>query len=325
MAYRLPPNLSDGGSPTEPTGPDRLELRRHRRKRAAKRTAAAIPTLFTLGNLLCGFAAIFMASRDPATKLPLHWTPLTFSAIFIFLGMVMDGLDGRIARLTHSTSDLGEQLDSMADMITFGVAPAFAAIQLVGVGVPFVGEAPESIFNRIALVTGCIYVACAALRLARFNLELTKPTESDHMSFKGLPSPGAAGTVASLILLHQHFVFKNKALDDVQWSETISAYLMVAIMMLAAFAMVSRLRYSHVVNRYLRGRVPFRRIAMIVVAVLILVIYPQASFAAIFALYALSAPSLWLWGKITGRPVAVEAIPATPKIKVVVPDDRATG
>ncbi|MCE9590708.1 MAG: CDP-alcohol phosphatidyltransferase family protein [Planctomycetes bacterium] len=328
MAYRLTPeHVAEHRA-------SRHEARTARRRRAARRTAAALPTLFTLGNLLCGFASIFMASRDPgdpASHLPWHWTPLTFSAVFIFLGMAMDGLDGRIARLTHSTSDLGEQLDSMADMVTFGVAPAFMAVQLVGVGVPFVGEALEGIegmFNRVALVTACIYVACAALRLARFNIEVAKPAESDHMSFKGLPSPGAAGTVASLVLLHQHFVYKNiqSPLGGGEWSKTLSAYGMVAIMLLAAFAMVSRLRYVHVVNRYLRGRVPFRRVAMVVVIGLLMIVNLQGSLAAVFALYALSAPTVWLWARVTGKPLATSHVVATapPAAASTPPADKPT-
>ena len=81
--------------------------------------------------------------------------------------MVLDGLDGRIARLTRSTSELGEQLDSMADMVTFGVAPAFLAIQLIGVATPFISVRSDQLFDRFVVVVACIYVACAALRLER--------------------------------------------------------------------------------------------------------------------------------------------------------------
>src|SRR5690606_12393377 len=115
---------------------------------------------------------------------------------FIFLGMLLDGLDGRVARMTRSTSELGEQLDSMADMVTFGVAPAFLAVQLVGVVSPL--SLAEDMFDRFAMVVAFIYVACAALRLARFNIETKSDNVVDHLSFSGLPSPGAAGTVASM-------------------------------------------------------------------------------------------------------------------------------
>ena len=94
----------------------------------------------------------------------------------------------------------------MADMVTFGVAPAFLAVQLIGVETPFVSMANDQMFDRVVVMVACIYVACTALRLARFNIiQATEADKTNHLSFEGLPSPGAAGTVASLVLLHQHF------------------------------------------------------------------------------------------------------------------------
>jgi len=291
MAYRLVP---DDDQPDQGRKP-----KRGRRARLA--TVAVLPTLMTLGNLLCGFAAVFLASRPADSQLPWQWTPLTFAAAAIFLGMVFDGLDGRVARWTRSTSDLGEQLDSMADMVTFGVAPAFVAVQLVGIGTPFLSEGGEQLFDRVTLLIAGIYVACVALRLARFNIEIEQPTESDHNSFKGLPSPGAAGTVASMVLLHEHFMV---ARESNHWITFASSLLMVGVMLLAALAMVGRLRYVHVVNRYIRGRAKFGSFAMVVVAVLLLFTAPQASVAAAFVIYALSAPVSWTLRKcasFTGR------------------------
>ena len=252
--------------------------------------------MFTLGNLLCGFGSVFYASRDLQADVPLGWTPLTFSAVFIFLGMVLDALDGRIARLTHTTSDLGEQLDSMADMVTFGVAPAFLAVQLIGVETPFISTDSDRLFDRVVVIFACIYVACAALRLARFNLEIKKPEEADHNSFRGLPSPGAAGTVASLVLLHQHFRIDRP--DPMYWTVRLAAFAMVSIMLLAGFAMVSRLRYAHVVNRYFRGHAHFGTLAKIVVISLLFFIHPQGVLATGFAVYALSAPTAWCVQKL---------------------------
>ena len=265
-------------------------------RRIARRGVAVLPTLFTLGNLLAGCAAIFVASRPADTELPFDWTPLTFAAVFIFVGMLFDGLDGRIARLTRSTSDLGGQLDSMADMVTFGVAPAFLAIQLVGVETPFVAESTRSseYFDRVALLIGAIYVACAALRLARFNIEDENPEEADHLSFKGLPSPGAAGTVASLILLHEHFLAHYA---EPQWLVRAAAVAMIATTLLVALAMVSSFRYVHVMNRYVRNRAAFGAVAKAVIIALLLLVHPQGALAAAFVLYALSAPaaSLCRW------------------------------
>ena len=265
---------------------------KRRRHRAAKATVAVLPTMLTLGNLLSGGAAIFLASRSADTTLPWGWSALTFAAACIFLGMVFDGLDGRIARLTGTTSELGEQLDSMADMVTFGVAPAFLAVQLVGIGTPFLSEKGDAYFDRITLLIAGIYVACTALRLARFNMEMAEPEESDHLSFKGLPSPGAAGTVASMILMHQHFLAHLK---PNHWLLALSEVGMAAIMLLVAFAMVSHLRYVHVLNRYFHGRARFGTITRIVVVLLLLMVDPPTAIASAFVIYAISAPGMWLW------------------------------
>ncbi len=267
--------------------------RRFRAGRAAMRSVAVLPTMLTLANALCGFLAIFLASRPQDMVMPLNWTPLSYAAILIFLGMFFDGLDGRIARLTGSTSDLGEQLDSMADMVTFGVAPAFAAVQLAGVQMPYFSTSADWPVDRVVLVIASIYVACAALRLARFNIEQPHPENVDHMFFKGLPTPGAAGTVAGLILVHQHVWGRHD--DPSDWPVRLSAYATAAVMLLAAFAMVSRLRYIHVLNRFVRGQAPFRTITRMVVLLLLLATYPQYAIALVFVVYAVSAPSMWAW------------------------------
>ncbi len=251
--------------------------------------------MFTLGNLLCGFGAVFFASRSIGQPLPLDWTPLMFAAAMIFAGMAFDGLDGRIARMTRNTSDLGQQLDSMADMVTFGVAPAFLAVQLIGVETPFISEANDRMFDRLVVVVACIYVACTAMRLARFNVDLLPPDQqddTDHSGFEGLPSPGAAGTVASLALLHQHFLVDGSSMD---LSIRVAAIGMVAIMLLSALAMVSRLSYTHLLNRYLSGRVGFGTAIKVVVLALLMLIHLQGALAAGFVLYALSAPAVRLW------------------------------
>ncbi|MCC7145522.1 MAG: CDP-diacylglycerol--serine O-phosphatidyltransferase [Phycisphaeraceae bacterium] len=257
-----------------------------------RRSVAIVPTLCTLGNALCGFLAVFLASRGPQVDLPLGLSALTIASIFIFLGMLFDGFDGQIARLTRSTSDLGEQLDSMADMVTFGVAPAFIAVQLAGVQSPFLSLRGDRYFDRAALIIACIYVACAALRLARFNVEANQHQAQAHAHayFSGLPSPGAAGTVAGLVMLHQHLLDAIGPL----WVLKTSAVGILAVMILVAWAMVSRLPYVHVPNRYLRGKAPFGYFVMAVVVILLLLIAPQWSIAMGFTAYALSAPVMLL-------------------------------
>jgi CDP-diacylglycerol--serine O-phosphatidyltransferase len=312
MGYRLQPHLQLRPRLTR-------EQRRARRQLATRRTLSVLPTLCTLGNLLCGFMAVFFASRPIDMKLPFHGSPLSFAAIFIFVGMLFDALDGRIARLTRSVSDLGEQLDSMADMVTFGVAPAFIVVQLIGVQGPFVLDSTDHWFDRTVLVIAALYVCCAALRLARFNVEIDLPSEKDHTSFKGLPSPAAAGTIASLVLVHQHLAAAFVAWLDTHpdvfrapwgmWGVSIG---MVAVMALVAFAMVSRLRYVHFVNRFMRGRRPASYIAKAVAGLLILTIRPQESIAAVFVIYALSAPLVYLWQGITGSAAPAPATEPAP-------------
>jgi CDP-diacylglycerol--serine O-phosphatidyltransferase len=277
----------------------------------ARRGIAVLPTMFTLANLLCGFASIFFASRltTPADgPLPFGWSALTMAAAFIFLGLAMDGLDGRVAKLTDTVSDLGAQLDSMADMVTFGVAPAFMVVQLIGVRAPFVSELStggDVLFDRLVIVVACIYVACVALRLARYNIEMGPAGEVSHSLFKGLPSPGAAGTVASLVLLHQSFL-ANYPPDHLLIRA--AALFMVFISLLTALAMVSQFRYVHLMNRYVRGRAPFGTVAKAVIIGLLLVVRLQETLAATFVIYSLSAPSIWAYRRvIRSRQAVAEA------------------
>jgi len=297
----------------------RRDRRRERLpRRTVRRTVEILPTLLTLGNLLCGFLAIFFASRTMETELLWDWTPLTFAAVFIFFGMIFDGLDGHVARITDNTSDLGEQLDSMADMVSFGVAPALLAVKLAGVETPFVSELGDDWFGRIAVVTAGLYVACAGLRLARFNLQLLADEgaeeEAKHRDFAGLPSPGAAGTVAGIVLVHQNL---TRMLPGEHWASAGVALLMVGVLGLAALAMVSRLRYAHVVNRYLRGHARFEYVVAVVGIGLLVAINVQAVLAVGFLLYALSAPARWVRWRLGGGSKAPDAL--TP----IVPEEEA--
>src|SRR5580658_7146983 len=163
------------------------------------RTFAILPTMFTLGNLVCGFFAIVIASRVPTPNSPEGFTQTLatdpshcmLSAWLIFLAMVFDALDGYVARLAKSSSEFGAELDSLCDMVAFGVAPAFLLVKMC----------PQfSFFHKEAVwVIAASYAACASLRLARFNTETSD--EDDHMSFRGLPSPAAAASVAGFAIM----------------------------------------------------------------------------------------------------------------------------
>jgi CDP-diacylglycerol--serine O-phosphatidyltransferase len=291
--------MSHDGLTSPPATPRRRRLK-------PQRMMKVLPSLLTLGNLLCGFASIFYASRSPDHPhiFPML-SPLVVAAGAIFLGMVFDVLDGRVARMTRQTSELGEQLDSMADMVSFGVAPAFLIVQLIGIGTPFfAAEQADTIFDRFVLITAGLYVACTGLRLARFNVEIHQPTEADHLSFKGLPSPAAAGTVASLVILLETKL-QGSALER---TFTVG---MVIVALLTAIAMVSTIRYTHVMNRYVRGRAPFRTIAAAVLIIVPLLIFPIQTVAAAFTLFTLSAPALHWHRRLRHRPAsAPHAAPA---------------
>ena len=247
--------------------PPAAPRKRRRRLRVRKLPISVFPTMLTLANVLCGFIAIFWASLPANADFPFNWTPLTFAAMAIFAGMVFDGFDGRVARLTNSTSAFGAQLDSMADMVTFGVAPAYIALKLIDPGVPYISNSADHLFGRFALIAALIYVACAALRLARYTVDTNEKQAVDPSVFTGLPSPGAAGTIAALILLHQHILFNNA--DQYDWLHLTTRYAMIGIVLLTALAMVSKLPYTHFMNRYLRGRANVNTIALDVIVALL--------------------------------------------------------
>ena len=152
---------------------------------------AIIPTMLTLGNAVCGFSSIVLASKIDG--LPESKYLFFSSAGLLFLAMVFDALDGYVARLSKSASDFGGQLDSLCDAISFGVAPAFLLLRM---GLDW--EAP--LIRQAIAVIAVLYMVCAILRLARFNVQ-NSPDPASHKRFKGLPSPGAAGCVASLAIM----------------------------------------------------------------------------------------------------------------------------
>lgn len=260
---------------------------------------SVFPTLCTLGNLVAGFAAIHYAAKPLLFKGPWDWTGLYFAAVLIFVGMVFDAVDGALARLTRSTSELGAQLDSLADIVTFGVAPAFMTVMLVshylgehGTDYTIIGPEADNVFGRIVWGAAAMYICCAALRLARFNVETPTAAAEDHMIFRGLPSPGAAGAVASLIMLHQELA----AAPEVTLGFVRATALVIPfITVLCAVAMVSSMPYSHVINRYMRGGRSFKYIVYLVVPLIALIWWFQFLAALVLCVYVMSAPVQQLW------------------------------
>ncbi len=275
--------------------------RPHRRRRAT----STLPTLLTLGNAICGFAAIHYAAK-PITDTAVGWSTLTVAGALVFLGMFFDAIDGSVARMTRSTSLMGAQLDSLADVITFGVAPAFMTLRLISHyygpsagadGLQILGPA-DSTYAKILWAIAAFYMCCTALRLARFNAEVRSAKEEDHLFFRGMPSPGAGGTVASLILLHQHLLHTRPGIEDNSLAFARTAALGIPLVtLIVAFAMISNIRYSHFANKVLRARRGFRSLLRVVIPVLLFFWWPQEALAAGFVIYALSGPLMQLFAR----------------------------
>lgn len=255
--------------PLPTTGKVRL-LRRRARPRVALRNRAAaeklkkgvylIPSLLTAGNLICGFFSIISTFNGEY----LHAT------YFIILANVLDGLDGYAARLTRTTSQFGVEFDSLADIVSFGVAPAIL--------VYFWALVPWQTWGWLA---SCTYVVCGALRLSRFNVQSTAPVKGH---FVGLPIPGAAEMVASIIIMY-YFLGGEGAPNR-------HVTLLLVIYGLAAL-MVSSFPYMSLKNSDVRKRHPFWMLVSGFILITLVIAEPQIMFFMIFLLYTLSGPLLW--------------------------------
>ncbi len=229
----------------------------------------------TLGNLLCGFAAIHFALRamyELGAGLPqepignLHrslWelTPPSFlsvGAVLVLVGMVFDFLDGLLARVTRSTTNFGGQLDSLADIVTFGVAPATLVValmsQVLAAESIFPSPISEHLVGRATWVSAAIYVAFTAVRLARFNVEHAK-ADFDYRTFQGMPSPGAACVIVAFVL------FQDQVHEQVgATARAVVVYSIPFVAVIVAFLMVSRIPYRRFHRAYFLGRKPFSHV-----------------------------------------------------------------
>jgi CDP-diacylglycerol--serine O-phosphatidyltransferase len=234
-----------------------------RRKRL--KYIAVLPSLITLLNCVFGFASITLASKgfqggEPKFQIhDLAFTNLGLAGLMIFIAMIMDVLDGRVARMSHTTSSFGGQLDSLSDIVSFGLAPAFLMWQLLkyefenSIMIPAMGE---SLFFRFIWFSAAIFLACAAIRLARFNVE-NEEDESAHMYFVGIPSPAAAGVITSIVVFQQR-LFLNPGPDSMltQVFEVIVAYSLPLIAIGLGALMISRIKYPHLLNLIFKGNKP---------------------------------------------------------------------
>jgi CDP-diacylglycerol--serine O-phosphatidyltransferase len=249
---------------------------------------AIIPTLLTLGNAVCGFAAIAAVSKIGQV----HSTPalddfyMTVGGWLIIAAMVFDAVDGYVARLSKTATEFGGQLDSLCDAVSFGAAPAFMLLRL-GPG----WEMPR--LHQTLSVIATLYMVCTILRLARFNVQNT-PDPASHKRFRGLPSPGAAGCIASLGILHGVLAERwPDVVDPERVGGAIELFAPIGALAVALL-MVSRLPYPHVTKQVFRGRRPFSHLVHVVVAGFVIVLIGELALVLLFWIYALGIPS-YVW------------------------------
>jgi CDP-diacylglycerol--serine O-phosphatidyltransferase len=271
-------------------------LRRVRRQRLKYITI--LPSLITILNGICGFTAIILAGKSPKLDAVASQTPFfsfadqsyfALSGYMILLAMIADMLDGRIARISQNTSSFGGQLDSLCDVISFGVAPAFLMLKILEyklIDFAEINHTVHILILRFIWLAAAAYVSCAAIRLARFNVE-NEEDESAHMSFIGLPTPAAAGVIVSLVILHEETL---PSLNSV-------IYILPFLAIGVATLMVSRIRYPHIVNQHLRGKKPFAHL-MKVLLLLAFIVYIQVALVLIFCGFAGGSFLKWLYYKV---------------------------
>lgn len=255
------------------------------------RTIALLPTLITLGNGVCGVVAIFKTGQYMAGS---NEKIAQAAAWFILAGMIFDALDGFVARLTRTTSSFGAQLDSLCDLITFGVAPAFLTYAMTR-------NTVSDFWARPVQAVCVLYAMCALLRLARFTVETT-PDESSHREFAGLPSPAAAGVMASAVLPAVALYNLAPSLANIIQNSLPGLALAMGILM------VSRVKYAHVVNRVLKGKRPFVALVEFALIIALFTVFREFAFFIAFFGYAVTGPLFWIKKHLFRRPATVPAV-----------------
>src|SRR5262245_35504867 len=236
-----------------------------------------LPNLFTVAALFGGFYAIVMAMNDRFDS----------AAIGVFCAMVLDSLDGRVARLTHTQSAFGEQMDSLSHMGRFGAAPALIVYEwaLKGLG-------------KAGWIAAFVYCACAALRLARFN---TNIGVVDKRFFQGLPSPAAAALVTGLIWVLDDYGFKDAARVD--WL----AWTAFGVTLYAGLTMLTNVPFYSFKDISFKRSVPFIVIVAIALAIAVVNIAPPLVLFAAFCVYGTSGYAVYAYKRSKGKPVSVIA------------------
>lgn len=237
-----------------------------------RRAIYLLPNAFTMAALFCGLYAIVLSIHNNYQQ----------AAWFIFYAMILDGLDGRVARLTHTQSAFGEQFDSLSDVIAFGVAPSLLVYQYT-----------LNQFGKLGLAVCFIFCAAGAMRLARFNANIGVVTSKSY--FQGLPIPAAAANIAIVMLC-------INAIDalPIVLTEKTKAYALMVLMLYLAFAMVSNLPF-YSGKKLSFGHVPFKFLVIVLALFALITIEPMLSLLAICLVYALSGLVWGMYCKLSGK------------------------
>jgi len=241
-----------------------------------------LPNLVTTAALFSGFYAILAGINGQFEK----------AAIAVFIAMILDGLDGRVARWTNTQSEFGEQYDSLSDLVSFGLAPALVMYLWALVHMREVSVA----WGKFGWMAAFIYVACAALRLARFNVQIE---EVDKRYFIGLPSPSAAGIMVGMIWVLNDLDVSGKAIQIPALIMTISAGLL----------MVSNVKYNSFKDFDLKNKVPHLAILGVVLVFALVQVDPPKILFSIFLVYSLSGPINWVRDRSRDKKNASKELP----------------
>lgn len=318
-----PAPVGDGAEVSSPSPVRGLGVEASWRTRRIRKTLAVLPSLMTLGNLVCGMASLFYtlhatAMNDPGRNFePLP--ALQVAAWLIVAGMLFDVLDGLVARMTRTASEFGAELDSLCDMVTFGVAPAALVYRIApffDTRFPLLKPDIATIPGRLLWAVAIIYAVCVCLRLARFNVD-TALEEESHRVFTGLPSPAAAGVVASLVLVYFDYekqdILRRLFTADKRGYDSWMAIVLPVVTLVVAVLMVSRIRYPHVASWVLHGKKPPAFLLMIILFTMVVAVFPHEVLAAAFCLFALLGPLHFLY-RLIWRP---KDDPLTPEEEAV--------
>ncbi|MFZ5833370.1 MAG: CDP-diacylglycerol--serine O-phosphatidyltransferase [Planctomycetota bacterium] len=266
------------------------------------RTIAVFPTLLTLGNLVCGFFAIVVASRVDRPETGIldagDVTNVMIGGWLVFLAMVFDALDGYVARLSRTATDFGAELDSLCDLVTFGVAPGFLLVKMC----PWV-----TLDHNVSIWTiAACFAVCAALRLARFNVETS--SDDEHLHFSGLPSPAAAAAIASFAIMFFTLRKEDNPLPFAHQLDVALQSVLPFFALVAALLMVSRIPYPHVVNQVFRGHRSFGHVVAVVFSLVLIMTVRGYAVPLVCCGFVLYGPVRYVWDKfVRGRPAQESA------------------